>query len=181
MSDASVRAALRSDERLVVIEAPAGCGRTHQGADYVLDIAGVGQGRVLILTHTHAACSVFAERTRRIGSRVEIRTIDGLIGQVAGAYHLGLGLPADTATWARRNKDGYAHLAAMVSAFMECQPMIAAALARRYPMTTIQRHGAAVHIDAKVRSGSCDPDSEIFRSSRSTKSVTDGRLRQPRS
>jgi len=116
MSDASVRAALRSDERLVVIEAPAGCGKTHQGADYVLDIAGVGQGRVLILTHTHAACSVFAERTRRIGSRVEIRTIDGLIGQVAGAYHLGLGLPADTATWARRNKDGYAHLAAMVSA-----------------------------------------------------------------
>jgi len=82
----------------------------------------------------------------------------GLIGQVAGAYHLGLGLPADTATWARRNKDGYAHLAAMVSAFMERHSMFAVALAGRYPMTTIQRHGAAVHIDAKVRSGSCDPD-----------------------
>lgn len=140
MSDASVRAALRSDERLVVIEAPAGCGKTHQGADYVYDIAGTGRGRLLILTHTHAACSVFAERTRRISSRVEIRTIDGLIGQVAGAYHVGLGLPADTAAWVRRHKDGYAQLAAMVSAFMERQPMIAAALARRYPIVVCDEH-----------------------------------------
>jgi CRISPR/Cas system-associated endonuclease/helicase Cas3 len=34
MSDESVRAALRSDAPLVVIEAPAGCGKTHHGADY---------------------------------------------------------------------------------------------------------------------------------------------------
>jgi hypothetical protein len=92
-----------------------------------------------------------------------------------------IGIAGPGKALARRNKGGYAHLAAMVSAFMERQPMIAAALARRHPMTTIQRHGAVVHIDAKVRGGSCDPDSEIFRSSRSTKSVTDGRLRQPRS
>ena len=34
MSDASVSAAIRSDAQLVVVEAPAGCGKTHQGADY---------------------------------------------------------------------------------------------------------------------------------------------------
>ena len=66
MSDDSVRAALRSDKRLVVIEAPAGCGKTHQGADYAREIANAGNGRLLILTHTHAACSVFAERTRGV-------------------------------------------------------------------------------------------------------------------
>jgi CRISPR/Cas system-associated endonuclease/helicase Cas3 len=87
VSDASVRAALRSDEMLVVIEAPAGCGKTHQGADYALEMAGTSKGRLLILTHTHAACSVFAERTRGVGSLVEIRTIDSLISQVANAYH----------------------------------------------------------------------------------------------
>jgi len=76
MSDASVRAALRSDERLVVIEAPAGCGKTHQGAEYASEIARAVDGRLLILTHTHAACSVFAERTRDVGARVEVRTID---------------------------------------------------------------------------------------------------------
>ena len=102
MSDASVRTALRSNEKFVVIEAPAGCGKTHQGADYAGEVAASAIGRVLILTHTHAACSVFSERTRQAGSRVEIRTIDSLIGQIAGAYHAGLGLPADVAAWATR-------------------------------------------------------------------------------
>lgn len=140
MSDASVRAALRSDEKLVVIEAPAGCGKTHQGADYACEIAGAVTGRLLILTHTHAACSVFAERTRHAGSRVEIRTIDSLIGQLASAYHAGLGLPADAAAWARRNRDGYAQLAMMVAAFVERHTMIPAALARRYPVVICDEH-----------------------------------------
>ena len=101
MSDASVHSALRSDAPLVVVEAPPGCGKTHRAADYARDVAAAGVGRLLILTHTHAACSVFAERTKAVGSRVEMRTVDSLIGQVAGAYHLGLGFPADTAAWAR--------------------------------------------------------------------------------
>ena len=140
MSDASVRAALRSDEPLVVIEAPAGCGKTYQGADYACEMAGAENRRLLILTHTHAACSVFAERTRGVGSRVEIRTIDSLIGQVAGAYHAGLGLPADAAAWARRTKDGYAHLAAKVASFLDRHPMVAVALARRYPVVVCDEH-----------------------------------------
>ena len=64
MSDESVHAALRSDAPLVVVEAPAGCGKTHQGADYARHVAADRSSRLLILTHTHAACSVFAERTR---------------------------------------------------------------------------------------------------------------------
>jgi hypothetical protein len=103
VSDETVRAALRSEAALVIIEAPAGCGKTHQGADYARDLAATGDnGRPLILTHTHAACSVFAERTRGTNSRVDIRTIDSLIGQIAGAYHAGLGLPPDVATDAGR-------------------------------------------------------------------------------
>ena len=140
MSDASVRVALRSDKPLVVIEAPAGCGKTHQGADYACEMAGTGNGRLLILTHTHAACSVFAERTRGVGSCVEIRTIDSLVGQIAAAYHVGLGLPADAAAWARRNKDGYAHLAAKVAALLDRHPMIAVALAHRYPIVVCDEH-----------------------------------------
>ena len=50
------------------------CARTRRDA---LD-------RLLILTHTHAACSVFAERTRG-GAGVEIRTIDSLITHIATA------------------------------------------------------------------------------------------------
>src|SRR5258708_2783139 len=86
VSDDSVRQALRSDAGLVVVEAPAGCGKTHQGADYVGEVAGNNRDRVLILTHTHAACSVFAERTRGIGSHVGIRPSDNLRSQGGTAY-----------------------------------------------------------------------------------------------
>lgn len=140
MSDAAVAAALRSDAPLVVIEAPAGCGKTYQGAEYARDIAFQDRGRVLIVTHTHAACGVFAERTNDLGRRVEIRTIDSLIAQIAGAYHAGLGLPADIATWTRQTKNGHAVLAAKVALLLARYPNIAAALAVRYPTIICDEH-----------------------------------------
>ncbi|MFN8006767.1 MAG: ATP-dependent helicase [Terriglobia bacterium] len=136
MSDDSVRAALRSDAPLVVVESPAGCGKTHQGADYAREIAVAGgSGRLLILTHTHAACSVFSDRTKGTGSRVEIRTIDSAIALIASAYHAGLGLPADTVEWLRQRQDeGYAELGLKVAALLRRYPMIAASLAQRHPI-----------------------------------------------
>jgi AAA domain/UvrD-like helicase C-terminal domain len=139
MSDEAVHAALRSEARLVVVEAPAGCGKTHQGAEYANDVAAAGgRGRPLILTHTHAACSVFAERTR--GTRVDIRTIDSLIGQIAAAYHAGLGLPSDIAAWVRARNNGHSHLASKVAALMDRHEMIAGALARRHPVVICDEH-----------------------------------------
>ena len=140
MSDASVHAALRSGAPLVLVEAPAGCGKTYQGADYARELAAQRSDRLLILTHTHAACSVFAERTRGSGNRVEIRTIDSLISHIAIAYHGGLGLPADVVTWARCNKDGYRHVALKVAALLNRYPMIAANLAQRFPTVICDEH-----------------------------------------
>jgi DNA helicase-2/ATP-dependent DNA helicase PcrA len=141
VSDHSVRVALRSDARLVVVEAPAGCGKTHQGAEYAREIAtAAGAHRLLILTHTHAACSMFAARTKGVGSRIEIRTIDSIIAHVATAYHQGLGLPADTAGWVRRQKNGHEQLAKRVAALIVRYPMIAASLAQRYPVVVCDEH-----------------------------------------
>ena len=141
MSDDAVRAALRSDAELVVVEAPAGCGKTHQGADYANDIAAAdGACRPLILTHTHAACSVFAERTRHAKARVAIRTIDSLISQIATAYHIGLGLPADVTAWVRRRKNGHSELASVVAALLRRHPMVGAAVAQRHPVVICDEH-----------------------------------------
>ena len=141
MSDDSVRAALRSDAPLVVVEAPAGCGKTHQGADYAGEIGCAnGSGRPLILTHTHAACSVFSDRTKGTRARVDIRTIDSVIGQIASAYHKGLGLPADTATWVRQRKDGYSKLALKVAALLKRHPMIASSIAQHHPVIICDEH-----------------------------------------
>jgi DNA helicase-2/ATP-dependent DNA helicase PcrA len=142
VSDDSVHAALRSDAPLVVVEAPAGCGKTTKGADYAREIAVAGSpGRLLILTHTHAACSVFADRTKGAGSRVEIRTIDSVIAHIASAYHAGLGLPPDIAAWVRqRGQEGYAELALSVAALLTRYPMIVASLAQRHRVVICDEH-----------------------------------------
>lgn len=141
MSDASVQTALRSDAPLVVVEAPAGCGKTTSGAEYARETALAPKGsRLLILTHTHAACSVFAERTRGVGSGVEIRTIDSVIASIASAYHAGLGLPADVSTWVRQRQDGYGELALSVAALVQRHPMIVASLAHRHRIVICDEH-----------------------------------------
>lgn len=141
MSDSSVANALRSGARLVVVEAPAGCGKTYQGSNYAKDAAeGLSHARVLILAHTHAACDVFADRTRGCVGRVEISTIDSLICGIANAYHSSLGLPADCGAWARKERDGYRNLAAKVSRLLRSSKMVASALARRYPVVICDEH-----------------------------------------
>lgn len=56
------------------------------------------------------------------------------------ADHQGIGLPPDTAVWARRNKDGYDHLAVRAAALIKRFPAIAASLARRYPIVICDEH-----------------------------------------
>jgi len=134
MSDFSVADALRSDEPLVVIEAPAGCGKTHQAAAYVADVAdSISTGRVLVLAHTHAACDTFAERSPG-RARVDVRTIDSLVVAVASAYPTGVHINGDVGSWARVRKNGYEELAERVSRLLAKCPGIARMLARRYPV-----------------------------------------------
>jgi DNA helicase-2/ATP-dependent DNA helicase PcrA len=140
MSDASVAAALRSAARLVVVEAPGGCGKTYQGAEFAREAApAMGGGRLLILTHTNAACDVFAAKIKGVGSAAEIRTIDGLITEIAGAYHKALCLPADVGAWARRHI-AYDQLAIQVARLLAQNAYIAESLARRYPMIICDEH-----------------------------------------
>jgi DNA helicase-2/ATP-dependent DNA helicase PcrA len=142
MTDEAVESLLNSNEPLAVVEAPAGCGKTFQGARYAQRaLTTIGSGRLLILTHTHAACSVFADRTRGAGPRVEIRTIDALINQIATAYHKVLDLPPDPSVFAwQHGGKGFEIMAGRVAALLNSKPMIADALARRYPIVICDEH-----------------------------------------
>jgi len=142
MKDDEVAELLDSDAPLVLIEAPAGCGKTYQGANHAArEVSRLRKGRVLILTHTHAACGVFANETRQASGKVEIRTIDSLIVQIAAAYHQSLGLPADPNVWARQTgSGGYSAIASKVSRLLNGHPMICAALADRYPVVIADEH-----------------------------------------
>jgi len=57
---------------------------------------------VLVLAHTHAAVDTLAGRIKAKNQGVDIRTIDGLVCQIASAYHAALGLPPDRVS-ARRD------------------------------------------------------------------------------
>ena len=142
MSDSQVAQALRSDAPLVLVEAPAGYGKTFQGAEYAKDLLpGLFPGRLLVLTHTNAACDVFADRTNGFGGRVEIRTIDSLSSQIATAYHKALDLPPNVATWAyQQGSSGFNQLAAKVAYLLAHAPAISASIASRYPYVVCDEH-----------------------------------------
>ena len=101
----------------------------------------LGEHRLLVLTHTNAACDVFADRTRGLSRRIEIRTIDGLIVEIAGTYHHAFGLPADVGAWARREpKTRYAILADWTIRLLTTHPMVAGCVAQRYPVIICDEH-----------------------------------------
>lgn len=138
MKDAEVADLLRSDTQLVLIEAPAGCGKTHQGAMLAADISARDrQSGLLILTHTHAARSVFAARTR--GGSVSIRTIDSFLTEIAAAYHTVLELPQDVGRWARES-GRYTEVAAHCRRLLEGSSMVATMLAERHPWIVCDEH-----------------------------------------
>ncbi len=142
MSDSEASEALRSNASLVVIEAPAGCGKTYQGAKYAKDLLPhLSTGRMLVLTHTNAACDVFAKKTSGFGRKVEIRTIDSLVIRIATAYHSALDLPTDVPGWAySQGPDGFNQVARRVASLLEQAPPVSAALAVRYPYVVCDEH-----------------------------------------
>lgn len=141
MSDTSVAEALRSDAPLVVVEAPAGCGKTHQAASYAAGIApGITPGRVLILAHTHAACDTFAARNPELRTHIDVRTIDSLVVAIASAYPTSVHVSGDVGVWARRQRNGYAILASKVARLLTKCPGIARMLALRYPFVICDEH-----------------------------------------
>jgi hypothetical protein len=142
MKDEDVAKLLRSDEPLVVIEAPGGCGKTFQGSSYARDVvATLPRGRVLVVAHTHAACGEFRKRTRDVGSKVEIKTVASLATEMVSIYHKALGLPPDAESWAwKNNGEGFNEVAEQCAELVTRSPMIGAALARRYPVVICDEH-----------------------------------------
>lgn len=142
MTDLDVAAALRSDAPLVVIEAPAGCGKTYQAAEYARWLGEqLPIQRALILTHTHAACDVFRARAPADARRLHVCTFDGFITQMAAIYHKSLRLPQDVARWAiEQPQEGFAALGELVSQVLARSQAVRSALVSRYPVIVCDEH-----------------------------------------
>jgi Rad3-related DNA helicase len=85
----SIEDSLLSAAPFVLVEAPAGCGKTHVACDYARTIApGLPEGRrVLVLAHTNAAVEEFISRTRDFKRQISVSTFDSLsLGFARSAY-----------------------------------------------------------------------------------------------
>ncbi|GEP53953.1 UvrD-helicase domain-containing protein [Reyranella soli] len=142
MSDDDVAHLLRSDETLVIIEAPAGCGKTFQGASYAKDVAAtLERGRLLVLAHTHAACGEFRKRTQGASNRVEVKTVASLATEIVSVYHKALDVPPHAETWAwKDNGEGFNEIAQKCADLLTRHPMIGRALVCRYPVVICDEH-----------------------------------------
>jgi hypothetical protein len=96
MTLAETRALLRSTQPNVLVEAPAGCGKTFEAAELARD-AGLGLpegASVLVLAHTNVAVQEFSRRVRNTGARVHPTTIDSFCVDLLESYAGRLGLPS---------------------------------------------------------------------------------------
>jgi hypothetical protein len=137
------RRRILGDEPVVVVEAAAGCGKTHEAVTAAVALGEtLSSGReVLLLTHTNAARSVFESRIATGRAKVRMQTIDSLALEVVQRYapHLGLQQPVvpDAVHCGHPSFDEVKRLAAKVL----CDaPAVAEGLAWCHPVILVDEH-----------------------------------------
>ena len=138
----SVRALLRCDAPIVLVEAPAGCGKTHEAAKLALDVAPtLERGRhILLLAHTNAAKEEFARRTK--GSGVVVSTIDSFATHLLSHYTSALGLPTSLERHLGKRGEGvpFEQLAKRALELLQRAPTLARLLGAKYPLIIGDEH-----------------------------------------
>jgi len=146
-----VRMTLSIDEKLhseaptVVIEAAAGYGKTTKAAAYACEAAErLDSGRVLLLSHTHAACGEFHRKCKSESGRkkVDVETCDSFCLKVIGTYAapLGLPIPLDARLGRADNCVPFAELSKKACQLLKRAPTVAKVIARHYPIIILDEH-----------------------------------------
>ncbi len=144
MSLADLQRALRSDAPSVLIEAPAGCGKTHEAAELARDSADQlpPESQVLLLAHTNAAVQEFSRRTQAIRSRIRVATIDSFCLDLLEPYAPALELPVPLrrAVGPDGDRIGFEALAPKALELLTRSPTIARLVAARHPLIILDEH-----------------------------------------
>lgn len=138
----SAEVSLLSDAPFVLIEAPAGCGKTHIACDYARTLAaGLPEGRrVLVLAHTNAAVEEFNSRTRDLRSLIRVTTFDSLSLGLIRPYARALGLQFPIRVGEGPDRVSPAALSAKAAELIERCSSIATMLAQLYPTIILDEH-----------------------------------------
>lgn len=138
----AVRTALRSDATLVVVEAPAGCGKTYEAVACAIDLAGGlrDEQEVLLLAHTNVAVFEFKRRARRAGARVHATTLDAFALGLVAPYAAALDLPTPLIPGDAAGAVPFSQLAPKALELLRRAPSMAAAIRRHYPVLLLDEH-----------------------------------------
>jgi DNA helicase-2/ATP-dependent DNA helicase PcrA len=133
---------LHSEAPLVVIEAAAGCGKTWTAAKFAKEMSSrLTNQRVLLLSHTHAACGEFHRRCEGHGLRVDVETCDGFALKVVGSYASALGLPLPLQNMVgRAGGVSFATLALKAVELVRRSPSVARLISAQFPVVILDEH-----------------------------------------
>lgn len=140
MGLSEVRKKLRSRAPIILIEAPAGFGKTYESVAAARDLSGSledGQ-KILLLAHTNTAIRTFRTRLTDLGTKCEAMTLDSFaLGNVA-PYAKELGLPSPL----RVGGDAipFPVLAEKLNELYGRSETIVRATASRYPIIILDEH-----------------------------------------
>lgn len=141
---AAVRQLLRSDARRVLVEAPAGCGKTHEAASLAMDtVDQLSNGqKILLLAHTNAAKEEFTRRTKSARERIEVSTIDSFAARTLGPYASAFGLPTPLERNIGLRGEGvpFRDLARRTAELFSRAPTIARLEGAKYPLIIGDEH-----------------------------------------
>lgn len=150
-----VDAKLHSEAPVVMIEAAGGCGKTTKAAKYAGEAAErLTSGKVLLLSHTHAACGEFQRKCAALGRKIDVETCDSFFLKAIGAYAQPLGLPSPIESHLGRPADGipFSALSEKAVELFRRAPTVARAVAAHYPVIVLDEHqDASVHQHEAVR------------------------------
>jgi DNA helicase-2/ATP-dependent DNA helicase PcrA len=146
---------LHSAAPVVVIEAAGGCGKTTTAAKYAGEAADrLSSGKVLLLSHTHAACGEFQRKCAASGKKIDVETCDSFCLKVIAAYARPLGLPAPIESYLGRPEGGvsFGELGSKAAELFRRAPTVARAVAAHYPVIVLDEHqDASIHQHETVR------------------------------
>lgn len=146
---------LHSVAPLVMVDAAGGCGKTTKAAKYAVEAAErLSSGKVLLLSHTHAACGEFQRKCAGPGRKIDVETCDSFCLKAIAAYARPLGLPAPIEKHLGLHEGGvpFPQLSSKAVELFRRAPTIARAVAKHYPVVVLDEHqDASMHQHEAVR------------------------------
>lgn len=134
----ALRERVSGQEPLLLIEAPAGYGKTHEAvlaAKRIAQTLSTGR-KVLFLTHTNAARETFNRRLW--GSAAVMKTIHALAAELVDLYAAPLGLPRPLEPF--RGKPSFKEMVTHAITILERRPEVALGLAARHPVILVDEY-----------------------------------------